>query len=101
MLSCEYSSIRSRFSTERLRQRALTTLIPHTTSSRGSRFEVNIAVKFLRSGAFDVQNIITIPHAKLIRKLGNLTPDQLGEVEEIILFWLGFKDSDFDEEDEY
>jgi hypothetical protein len=25
----------------------------------------------------------------------------LGEVEEIILFWLGFKDSDFDEEDEY
>jgi mRNA interferase MazF len=35
-----------------------------------------------------------------IRKLGNLTPDQLGEVEEIILFWLGFKDSDFDEEDE-
>jgi mRNA interferase MazF len=82
------------------RDRALTTLIPHTTSSRGSRFEVDIAVKFLRSGAFDVQNIITIPHAKLIRKLGNLTPDQLGEVEEIILFWLGFKDSESDEDDE-
>jgi mRNA interferase MazF len=85
---------------ERLRQRALTTLIPHTTSSRGSRFEVDIAVKFLRSGAFDVQNIITIPHAKLIRKLGNLTSAQLEEVEEIILFWLGFKEPNFEEEGE-
>jgi mRNA interferase MazF len=55
-------------------------------------------VKFLRAGAFDVQNIITIPHAKLIRKLGNLTSAQLEEVEEIILFWLGFKEPNFDEE---
>ena len=82
------------------RDRALTTLIPHTTSSRGSRFEVNLDVRFLRSGAFDVQNIITIPHAKLIRKLGSLTSEQLIEVEEIILFWLGFKDVDIDEDDE-
>jgi mRNA interferase MazF len=82
------------------RDRALTTLIPHTTSSRGSRFEVDIAVKFLRAGAFDVQNIITIPHAKLIRKLGNLTSAQLEEVKEIILFWLGFKEPNFDEEGE-
>jgi mRNA interferase MazF len=80
--------------------RALTTLIPHTTSSRGSRFEVEIAVRFLRPGAFDVQNIITIPHAKLIRKLGTLTSDKFGEIEEIILFWLGFKEPIFDEEDE-
>ena len=82
------------------RDQALTTLIPHTTSSRGSRFEVNLDVRFLRSGAFDVQNIITIPHAKLIHKLGSLMPEQLVEVEEIILFWLGFKDVDIDEEDE-
>jgi mRNA interferase MazF len=46
------------------------------------------------------KNIITIPHAKLIRKLRNLTPHQLGEVEEIILFWLGFKEPNFDEEDD-
>jgi mRNA interferase MazF len=82
------------------RDRALTTLILHTTSSRGSRFEVEIAVRFLRPGVLDVQNIITIPHAKLIRKLGNLTPKQFGEVEEIILFWLGFKEPNLDEEDE-
>jgi mRNA interferase MazF len=82
------------------RDRALTTLIPHTTSSRGSRFEVDVEVRFLRVGAFDVQNIITIPHAKLIRKLGSLTPEQLAEIEEVILFWLGFKNADIEEDDE-
>ncbi len=52
--------------------RALATLAPHTTSVRGSRFEININVRFLREGVFDIQNIITIPHAKLLRKLGSL-----------------------------
>lgn len=69
--------------------RALATLVPHTTSPRGSRFEVEVKVNFLREGVFDVQNIITIPHAKLLRKLGNLTPQQMAEVEEVLLFWLG------------
>jgi mRNA interferase MazF len=79
--------------------RALATLIPHTTSPRGSRFEVQINVKFLREGVFDVQNIITIPHAKLLRKLGNLTSEQMMKVEEVLLFWLGFK-QDNTEKDE-
>jgi mRNA interferase MazF len=69
--------------------RALATLIPHTTSPRGSRFEVNIKVKFLREGAFDVQNIITISHAQLLRKLGSLTLEQIGELERVLDFWLG------------
>lgn len=79
--------------------RALATLIPHTTSPRGSRFEVQIKAKFLREGVFDVQNIITIPHAKLLRKLGSLTSEQMMEVEEVLLFWLGFEE-DNTEEDE-
>ena len=79
--------------------RALATLIPHTTSSRGSRFEVEVKVNFLRSGVFDVQNIITIPHAKLIKKLGDLTPDELLEVEKILLFWLGFENQDSQSKD--
>jgi mRNA interferase MazF len=78
--------------------RALATLIPHTTSLRGSRFEVDVNVSFLRKGVFDVQNIITIPHAKLLRKLGNLTSEQLTQVEEVLLLWLGFKDTDLDSE---
>jgi len=33
--------------------RALAILIPHTTSLRGSRFEVQIKINFLREGGFD------------------------------------------------
>ncbi|PAX51917.1 type II toxin-antitoxin system PemK/MazF family toxin [Brunnivagina elsteri] len=77
--------------------RALATLIPHTTSYRGSRFEVSLNVHFLRKGVFDIQNIITIPHAKLLRKLGILTSEQLVQIEEVLLFWLGFEDNDFAE----
>jgi len=69
--------------------RALATLVPHTTSVRDSRFEVQIQVKFLRAGAFDAQNLVTIPHAKLIRKLGTLQPAQLVSVEDIVRLWLG------------
>jgi mRNA interferase MazF len=69
--------------------RALTTLVPHTTSLRNSRFEVKLKVRFLREGGFDSQNLITIPHAKLIRKLGSLTPIQLTEIEDSVRFWLG------------
>ncbi|NJL92131.1 MAG: type II toxin-antitoxin system PemK/MazF family toxin [Coleofasciculaceae cyanobacterium SM2_1_6] len=70
--------------------RALAALVPHTTSLRGSRFEVQIKTRFLRAGAFDVQNIITIPHAKLLRKLGNLTSEQVEEIEQRLRLWLGF-----------
>lgn len=69
--------------------RALVTLTTHTTSVRNSRFEVELNVRFLRKGAFDVQNLVTIPHAKLIRKLGRLSDDQMELVAEKIRFWLG------------
>ena len=69
--------------------RALATLVPHTTSLRNSRFEVKLKIRFLREGGFDAQNLVTIPHAKLIRKLGLLTDLQLAEVEESLRFWLG------------
>ncbi|MEZ6086666.1 MAG: type II toxin-antitoxin system PemK/MazF family toxin [Pirellulaceae bacterium] len=52
--------------------RVLTTLIPHTTSTRGSRFEIVIESGLLKPGAFDIQNLITIPTVKLIRTLGKL-----------------------------
>jgi mRNA interferase MazF len=52
--------------------RALVTIVPHTTSARGSRFEAAISVPFLRAGVFDAQNLVTIAHAKPIRNLGTL-----------------------------
>jgi mRNA interferase MazF len=69
--------------------RALATSVAHTTSARGSRFEIDVKAKFLRAGVFDAQNLVTIPHAKLIRKLGVLSPEQLSTVENMVRFWLG------------
>ena len=69
--------------------RALVALVPHTTSARGTRFEVASPARFLKSGVFDVQNLITIPHAKLVRKLGILSAPQLVEIETTLKMWLG------------
>jgi mRNA interferase MazF len=69
--------------------RALVTLVPHTTSTRGSRFEVTTSATFLRAGAFDAQNLVTIPADKLLRKLGRLSADKLSSVEEAVRSWLG------------
>jgi mRNA interferase MazF len=69
--------------------RVLTTLVPHTTSEHGSRFEVKMKLSFLKAGAFDAQNIITIPKVKLIRRLGSLNPQQFELVEQSVKSWLG------------
>ena len=69
--------------------RALVTLVPHTTSPRQSRFEASVSVPFLRAGVFDAQNLITIPHAKLIRSLGVLSTAQFAMVERAVRLWLG------------
>ena len=41
--------------------RSLVTVVPHTTSIRGTRFEVSVSVPFLRIGGFDAQGIVTVP----------------------------------------
>lgn len=71
--------------------RALVTLVPHTTSVRQSRFEATVAVPFLRPGAFDAQSLVTIPHAKLIRQLGTLGSGHLSVVERAVCLWLGIR----------
>jgi mRNA interferase MazF len=70
--------------------RVLMTVVPHTTSIQGTRFEVAAAAKFLYGGGvFDAQQIVTVPQAKLVRKLGDLPPDQLTLVEDAVRRWLG------------
>lgn len=69
--------------------RTLVTLVPHTTSVQGTRFEVAVRAKFLQGGVFDAQQIVTAPQVKLIRKLGDLPPDQLALVETVVRRWLG------------
>ena len=69
--------------------RVLATVVAHTTSARGSGFEVAVPARFLKPGVFDVQNIISIPHAKLVRRLGVLTSDQMAAVATVVCKWLG------------
>ena len=50
--------------------------------NRGDVWLVDLGsdVRFLKAGAFDAQNIITIPTVKLIRRLGTLPDAQLTTV---------------------
>jgi mRNA interferase MazF len=52
--------------------RALITVVPHTTSLRGSEFEITVPVASLKPGAFLVQNVATYPVVRAIRRLGVL-----------------------------
>jgi mRNA interferase MazF len=72
-----------------LQDRALVTMVAGTTSVRGTRFEVAVQARFLHAGVFDAQNILTVPQAKLVRKLGDLPPDQFALVEHAVRNWLG------------
>jgi len=69
--------------------RVLVTVVPHTTSVQGTRFEVAVRAKVLHAGGvFDAQQVVTVPQVKLVRKLGDLPPDQLALVEEAVRRWL-------------
>lgn len=41
--------------------RSLITVVPHTTSLRGSPFEITVPVPFLKPGDFQVQGVTTFP----------------------------------------
>jgi mRNA interferase MazF len=69
--------------------RVLVTVVPHTTSIQGTRFEVAARAPFPKPGVFDAQQVATVPQVKLIRRLGNLPPDQLALVEGTVRRWLG------------
>lgn len=70
-------------------ERVLTTVVPHTTSVRKTRFESVSEIQWLRHGAFDVQGIGTYPSVKLIKRLGTLPEEQLADVELRVRQWLG------------
>jgi mRNA interferase MazF len=67
----------------------LFTLVPHTTSARGSRFECPLAVRFLRPGAFNAQSMVTVTRPQLLQRLGALNDRELRNVESVVESWLG------------
>ena len=69
--------------------RALVTVVPLTTGSRGSQFEISVSVPFLKAGAFVAQGVSTYPHVRAMRKLGVLKSDQFSLVFAGGLRWLG------------
>ena len=70
--------------------RALITVVPHTTSLRGSEFEITVPVAFLKPGAFLVQNVATYPVVRAVRRLGVVRKEQFDLVGEGLLRWLGY-----------
>ena len=71
--------------------RALIGVIPHTTATRGSQFEVVLPVRFLSEGAFLVQGIQALPPKYFLRRLGVLSAEELGQVEQCLRHWLGLQ----------
>ena len=68
--------------------RDVITVIPHTTTLRGSRFEINIPLPFLKPGAFLAQSPATVPTPRAERFLDRMTEVQVRQIEEALLEWL-------------
>src|SRR6266513_1669177 len=56
------------------------TVLLHTTSLRGNRWELNIPKFFLKPGAFHLQQVQTVSTIKLERRLGSLTVEEMNRV---------------------
>lgn len=55
---------------------ALVTVCHHTTALHGNRWEIAIPKPFLKEGAFHLHQINSISTVKLMRRLGELTPEE-------------------------
>jgi mRNA interferase MazF len=58
----------------------LVTVLLHTTSLRGNRWELSIPKPFLKPGAFHFQQVQSVSTVKLERRLGALTETELNQV---------------------
>jgi hypothetical protein len=71
-------------------ERAVFTYVARTTALRGGRFEVKHQAALFKPGAFDAQNLGTVPGAKLIKFLAPLDTRTLAAIETAVSQWLGF-----------
>jgi len=68
--------------------RDIITVVPHTTTVRGSRFEINIPLLFLKPGAFLAQSPATVPRVRALKLLGRMPDPQIRKIEDALLEWL-------------
>ena len=71
--------------------RDLITIVPHTTTLRGSRFEIAVTLPFLKPGAFLVQSPATLPSPRALQWLGRMQPADVSRIESALLAWLEIK----------
>ena len=65
---------------------ALLVIVPHTTAVRNNRWELNIPKTFLKPGVFHLQQLQTVPIARLEKRLGVLTEAEFGLVKATMTF---------------
>jgi mRNA interferase MazF len=58
----------------------LVTVLLHTTSLRGNRWELSIPKPFLKPGAFHLQQVQSVPTVRLERRLGVLNETEMNQV---------------------
>jgi mRNA interferase MazF len=63
---------------------ALITVLAHTRSLRGNPWEHPVPMPFLKEGAFHLQQVQSVPTAKLERKLGGLNPAEMIIIEQLL-----------------
>jgi len=68
--------------------RDIITVIPHTTTLRGSQFEINLPLPFLKPGAFLTQSPATVPRVRALKFLGRINESQIRTIEDKLLEWL-------------
>jgi len=64
--------------------RAVITIVPHTTTLRGTGYEARVNAFFSRPGAFNGQAVGTVAVTDAIRFLGVLNDDQMQQVERVV-----------------
>jgi mRNA interferase MazF len=65
--------------------RALIAVVPHKTSIRGSKYEIQVNAPFLkRQGAFLLQGFVTVPPPYFVKKLGILPGSEMKSIENIL-----------------
>jgi mRNA interferase MazF len=63
---------------------ALITVMAHKRSLRGNPWEHAVPKHFLKEGAFHLQQIQSVPVAKLERKLGELNAAEMDVIEQLL-----------------
>ena len=77
-------------------ERAVVTYVPRTTALRGGRFEVPHRAPRFQPGAFDVQNINTVPVSRLINRLARVDDATLDQIESALVVWLQLDREEFE-----